>query len=66
VTDVGRAVRDTGIDPVVAFRADRNKHAARQNAPSARRAEPMDFAPVPRNAVGTSPYGPEDEIGAST
>ena len=23
----------------------------------------MDFAPVPRNAVGTSPYGPEDEIG---
>jgi hypothetical protein len=23
----------------------------------------MDFAPVPRNAVGTSPYGPEDKIG---
>jgi hypothetical protein len=23
----------------------------------------MDFAPVPRNAVGASPYGPEDEIG---
>ena len=23
----------------------------------------MDFAPVPRNAVGTSPYGPDDEIG---
>ena len=23
----------------------------------------MDFAPVPRNAVGTSPYGPADEIG---
>jgi hypothetical protein len=23
----------------------------------------MDFAPVPRNVVGTSPYGPEDEIG---
>jgi hypothetical protein len=23
----------------------------------------MDFAPVPRNVVGTSPYGPDDEIG---
>jgi hypothetical protein len=23
----------------------------------------MDFAPAPRNAVGTSPYGPDDEIG---
>jgi kynurenine formamidase len=23
----------------------------------------MDFAPVPRNIVGTSPYGPDDEIG---
>ena len=23
----------------------------------------MDFAPVPRNVVGTSPYGPQDEIG---